>query len=226
MQFDSKTKIRLLAFIISLPVLGLAAVAISVPDYQFMIAHGPIQKGHANVDCSGCHVPATGTTRQQVQANFKRLVGLREDKIDFGFAAVNSETCLNCHERPNERHPIYRFNEPRFQQARAEVAATSCLGCHSEHSDARVMAEVGQTFCVHCHEDLVLKNDPLDQSHVALIEAGQWGSCLGCHDFHGNHAHKAQIRVADAFGPAAIKAYLGNGPSPFGTKKIYEAKEK
>ena len=226
MKFDSKTKLRFLAVIISMPIFALAAVAVSVPEFKFMIAHGPIQKGHENVDCTGCHVLATGTSRQQIQAKFKSMVGLRKSGADFGYIAVASESCLNCHERPNERHPIYRFNEPRFQQARVEIEATSCMGCHSEHKDQRVVEEVGQSFCVHCHDDLKLKEDPLDIDHVTLIKDGEWESCLGCHDFHGNHAHKPQLVVAEAFAPSAIEAYLENGVSPFGAEKLYKAKEK
>ena len=223
MNFDFKTKIRLLAAIIAIPILGLAAVAISVPDYQFLIAHGPIQKGHENIDCSGCHIPAEGSTRQQVQAKVKHLVGLRETSVDFGLAAVTSETCLTCHERPNERHPIYRFNEPRFAEARAALGANSCLGCHTEHTDERsfVMA----TNCVHCHEDLELKNDPIDIAHVTLVADDQWETCLGCHDFHGNHAHEPQLIVAEAFDIEEIEAYLKSGPSPYGDTKLYKAKE-
>ncbi len=221
MLLDYKTKIRLFAAAISLPVILLAAIAVSVPEYQFMVAHGPIQKGHADVDCSGCHVSAAGSTRQQIQAGVKFAIGLRETGADFGFAQVTSETCIACHERPNDRHPIYRFNEPRFEDAILEIAATSCLGCHTEHVDARASPNI--TFCAHCHEDLALKKDPIDVPHVELVRADEWQSCLGCHDFHGNFGHEPQLLIDEAFAASTIEDYLKSGPSPYGNDKIYKA---
>ena len=60
------------------------------------------------------------------------------------------------------------------------------MSCHREHQGVRVtLTEIG--YCRHCHEETRLKRDPLDVSHEALIKAKEWDSCLGCHDFHGNH---------------------------------------
>ncbi|MEM9350187.1 MAG: cytochrome c3 family protein [Pseudomonadota bacterium] len=205
------------------PMTALGAVALTVPSAKEVISAGPIQHGHASVDCSGCHVASEGTIRQQAQANVKYAIGLRNHPADFGYAEVTSATCLGCHERPNERHPIYRFNEPRFREAAATVEATTCLGCHTEHTAQRTFVE--PTFCVACHQDLELKNDPVDVPHVTLIAQEQWGTCMGCHDFHGNHAAKPQITLAAAFEEDAIREYLADGESPWGPEKIYEAKE-
>lgn len=210
------------ALCMALPVMFLGGVALESPKAQTWLAHGPIQSGHAEVDCAGCHQASPGTIRQQIQANVHYILGLRPDSADFGKAAVTSETCLDCHERPNERHPIYRFREPRFIEALETVAADTCLGCHTEHRDERVASDMG--VCRACHDDLKMKNDPLDRSHAELVAAKEWGSCMGCHDFHGNHVFEPPKLMAARIPEGQIRAYLSNGPNPYGTRKLYEAK--
>jgi len=134
------------------------------------------------------------------------VLGLRETPVDFGYAAVQSGQCLTCHARPNERHPIYRFREPRFADAVQKVEARSCLGCHSEHRPEILTAK--STLCQACHEDLVVKNDPVDVLHVTLVGQDNWSSCLGCHDFHGNHALKPPSQTTAALPEAVIWAYF------------------
>ena len=221
-RLPTPATLRWLALFSMLPLMGLGVVVVTVPEAQTVISSGPIQHGHADVDCAGCHVASAGTVRQQTQANVKFAMGLREHPVDFGFQEVDAQTCIGCHERPNDRHPIYRFNEPRFRDAKATVDATTCLGCHTEHTGQKAFVE--PTFCVACHQDLTLKNDPIDVPHVTLIAEKQWGTCLGCHDFHGNHPVKPQVTLAAAYDEAAILDYLAEGPSPYGEDKIYEAK--
>ena len=158
-------RVRNLALALVLPLAATAGVLALGGPVERLTAHGPIQTGHTDVACRECHLPAPGTLRQQVQAGLRHAVGLRADKVDFGYAPVSSEACTACHARPNERHPIYRFREPRFQSARAIVDATTCLGCHTEHRAERVAAPLD--VCKACHDTLVLKLDPLDRPHEA-----------------------------------------------------------
>jgi len=218
------SKLRLFAVLFALPVVCFGVVVLFTNTAQTIVAHGPIQEGHSDVDCSGCHVPSAGSYRQQIQANLLYAIGQRESPVDFGHAPVTSAQCLDCHERKNERHPIYRFREPRFIEALKMVEATSCLGCHSEHSDQRAFVE--PVVCQACHEDLVVKNDPIDVPHKVLLADKAWGTCLGCHDFHGNHSVKAPLKLEAAHSIEDIRAYLGAGPSPYGDVKTYKAKEK
>ncbi len=214
-------KLRLFAFIIAVPiaVLGLLILLSDMP--KTLIAHGPIQAGHEDVDCSGCHVQSAGTYRQQIQANVLYILGQRKQPVDFGYGPVTSVQCLDCHERKNERHPIYRFREPRFLKALETVNATTCLGCHSEHSDERVFAE--HDNCQACHSKLIVKNDTIDVPHKTLIAQNSWGTCLGCHDFHGNHPVAAPLKLEAAHSVEEIQNYLKNGPSPYGNEKTYKA---
>lgn len=216
--------LRTSALCVALPVAVVGAFALGSERVDQWLAHGPIQAGHADVRCDGCHLPGRGTTRQQIQAKLWHAVGLREDDVDFGRIEVTSDACLDCHARPNERHPIYRFREPRFIDALQVVEADNCLGCHSEHHDTRV--DVGQEICRACHDDLKVKNDPLDVAHVELIAREDWASCMGCHDFHGNHGFKPPASLASRIPTPVIDAYFANGASPYGTEKLFEAKDK
>ena len=44
---------------------------------------------------------------------------------------------------------------------------------------------------------------------------GRWETCLGCHDFHGNHAMKAPRRLGDAIPSDQIQRYFDGGRSPY-----------
>lgn len=208
-----------------MPVAGLGGLVLATDYAQTLVAHGPIQADHASLACADCHDKAKGTVRQQVQANLRYAVGLRDHPVNFGSVPVTSRTCLDCHARPNDRHPIYRFQEPRFADAVKQVEATSCLGCHSEHEGRRVTQAAGMTFCVACHDTLKMRNDPLDVPHVTLIADKNWRSCMGCHDFHGNHPVKAPVRLREAVTPGVVAGYLAQEASPYGASKSYKAKE-
>ena len=182
---------------------------------------GPIQKGHAKLTCRDCHTPAKGTVRQQLQALAHNV--LFEDKYpqDFGFKAITSDICLDCHRRPNERHPIHRFKEFRFQEAIAEIDARSCLTCHDEHSGGRLHILKELTFCSACHGDLNLKNDPVTPRHDILIQDKDWESCLTCHDFHGNHKYKVPLNYSERIDSYLIEDYARDGADPYSAVKEY-----
>ena len=222
-KWSKLTRLKLLALMVALPVIGLGAATLSYQPARFLVATGPIQAGHQDISCQACHTDAPGTVRQQLQANFRYLVGLRVHPVDFGYAKLTSAACIACHERPNERHPIYRFQEPRFEKVLTRLDATSCLACHAEHKDERAFVE--PTFCRLCHEDLTLKSDPLDVPHETLIAEQNWQSCLTCHDFHGNHPATVPTRLRDAYPLKSVTDYLANGPSPYGPVKTYEARK-
>lgn len=214
--------LRRTALTMAVPVAFLGAMGLWTEPAAHWLARGPIQQGHAGVACGGCHVSSPGSTRQQVQAKLAYVLGRRESDVDFGHGPVTSDQCLACHERPNERHPIYRFREPRFDEALQQVRADSCLGCHSEHEAARV--SLGPEFCSACHGTLKLAQDPVNIPHATLIAGGKWSTCLGCHDFHGNHSYDPPTHVQQMIPRASISAYLGQGETPYGPFKLFEAR--
>lgn len=205
--------------------LSLAFLALLLsPAFERLDASGPANAGHQGLRCASCHDRAPGTTRQQLQANLRHALGLRRTAVDFGHRAVGNQVCLDCHGRPADNHPVYRFNEPRFAAARRAIEPQLCVSCHREHRGVRVTA--GITFCRHCHRDLEVRDDPLDVSHRQLTADGDWPSCLGCHDFHGNHRMELRKVRAEALSEERIEAYFAGAPSPYSDQKLFAAKEK
>ncbi len=208
--------------------LGLAAgatalVLLLLPGQDAWHARGPMNTGHEAIGCENCHLPTSGTLRQQIQANARYLLGLRGTAVDFGLQRVGNGQCLACHDFPEERHPVFRFTEPRFREVRQVLHPESCVACHLEHRGVRVSLEaIG--YCRHCHEETRLKTDPVDIPHDALIAAGDWDSCLGCHDFHGNHVMQVSERVSEVIAPDLILAYFRGGASPYASRKRYAAR--
>lgn len=195
--------------------LGISIVVwLCLPGWEHLHAPGPMNTQHGEVACEGCHRSAPGTVRQQMQNVARRWAGLDAVAEDIGFRAVSNDECIACHDRPDDRHPVYRFLEPRFAEARAALHPENCSSCHREHNGMRVtVAEI--TYCQHCHADTAVENDPLDVSHRELIADERWETCLGCHDFHGNHGMKAPLRLQDRIPEQDITTYFRGGPSPY-----------
>ena len=194
------------------------------PGSEDFHSRGPATPGHEEVECVACHTPAAGTLGQQIQANLQYVVGRRKAPVTFGHEDPDNNDCLECHERPSDNHPVFRFEEPRFADVRAVLAVQNCITCHREHRGVRVsMPEV--TFCRHCHDEFELKRDPLDVSHRDLAERQDWESCLGCHDFHGNHVRETQTRLADGISLERVLDYFRDGPTPYSERKQYEARK-
>ena len=161
--------------------------------------------------------------RQQVQANLRFWLGLRRTPAIFGHEPVNSTPCIECHKRENDRHPTFRFREPRFTNVNQTLDAKSCLSCHAEHQGTRVSS--GGEFCQLCHGDLKPRTDPISPSHIQLVKDQQWNTCLTCHDFHGNHPVKAPVSFDDAHALADVRDYLASGRDPYSVIKIHGAKQ-
>jgi hypothetical protein len=185
---------------------------------------GPMNIGHTALTCQSCHKPATGTARQQIQANAKYLLGLRGTPVNFRYQKVTNSICLACHQRPNDRHPVFRFFEPRFAEARKKIQPHFCITCHREHSGRRVTISQ-TTFCLYCHKETKVKNDPISISHEKLILAENWESCLRCHDFHGNHVMETKIVLEEAPMSEQIRKYFEGSFSPYSSLKYYKARQ-
>lgn len=205
-------------------ILALIIVAIFwLPGQGPLNTLGPANTGHDGLGCQECHLPAPGTARQQIQANLRYYFGLRTRPVDFQHQAVGNEQCLACHVNPQDSHPVHRFNEPRFAEARAAIHPEACISCHREHEGVRVTMAL--TFCRECHQELTLKNDPLDVAHKTLTAQGNWTSCLGCHDFHGNYVMETPTTVGGSHSIEEILDYFNGGPSPYADQKFFQAKE-
>ncbi len=180
---------------------------------QHLRTPGQMNTGHELVECADCHRAAPGTLRQQLQANVRYLLGLRRTAVEFGAKPVSNQDCLACHERPFDRHPVFRFNEPRFEAARRELGPQNCTSCHAEHNAARVT--VGGGFCVQCHSDMFVHDDPLDVPHDELAATERWDTCLGCHDFHSGHVFELPTALDARIDAQSLDQYFSGGPNPY-----------
>lgn len=204
-----------------------AAVAVLavllVPGRERLRAAGPANTGHEALACTQCHTPADGTVRQQLQANARYLAGLRGSGADFVHKPVGNVDCVSCHTNEDDKHAPHRFNEPRFEQARAELAPQYCVSCHSEHQGGRVTVE--GTFCGSCHQDMEIREDPITPSHASLASEKKWGTCLSCHDYHGNHIRTTPTRLEGGIEEAAVRAYLRGGSAIYGNQLRFPARK-
>jgi len=209
----------LIGLIISVLVIGF----LSFSDLHHLRSLGPMNTGHKNLACNECHESADGSIRQQIQANLSYLLGQRSAIAAFNFEFPNNKDCLDCHAREDDRHPVYRFNEPRFQQVRNKIKPQYCVSCHKEHTGVRVSSDL--EICQYCHEEIEVKDDPLDISHADLIKLKDWDTCLACHDFHGNHVMKTATNTKDMLEQTLIKDYFLGGKDPYSGEKTAKSKE-
>lgn len=196
---------------------------LSLTDFHHLRTPGPFNAGHEKLACEECHESATGSMRQQIQANLAYLAGQRSTVAAFNFEFPDNRDCLACHAREDDHHPVYRFNEPRFKEARKALKPQYCVSCHKEHTGVRVSSEAEN--CRHCHEEIKVKHDPLDISHADLIKLKDWGTCLACHDFHGNHVMKVATKVEDMLDAEEIKNYFAGGKDPYSEKKTEKSRK-
>lgn len=196
-------------------VVGAATVGWLASAGHAALAPGPMNTMHDDLACEACHREAPGTLRQQLQAAARDAIGMSTAGVDIGFRKVTSDECRACHDRPDDRHPIGRFLEPRFARAREVLGPEQCSSCHREHAGVRVTA-ADTTFCRHCHADMKIEHDPIDVPHRDLVATQQWNTCLGCHDYHGNHAVKAPRTLGTSHSLEAIRRYFEGGNSPYG----------
>lgn len=68
-----------------------------------------------------------------------------------------------------------------------------------------------------------MKKDPISISHKRLVKSKQWKTCLGCHDFHGNHEMNLKTNVNEATSPKTLLDYFDTGISPYSKEKIVTA---
>lgn len=222
-MFRNKNPLRRRQYLGTLIGIGIGVVIyalLPLKASEQMLSLGPMNTGHEDLSCETCHTPANGTMMQQLTTNIQWAFGMRSTSADFGTENVDNKKCQACHDRPNDRHPVHRFLEPRFRDAVNKIDVTQCETCHREHNGVRLVLEEA-TFCVNCHSDLEIKDDPLDVSHETLIAQKAWNTCLQCHDFHGNHMFDAAERMKDTIPMTAIINYIKGGEDPYTDKKKY-----
>jgi hypothetical protein len=215
-------KRQFLGAVIGVIVSFLLVFILTLESSEQYVSIGPMNTGHQDLNCFSCHADAKGNLMQQIQSNISHLAGTRPESVDFGTKDVTVDNCLQCHERKNDRHPTYRFSEPRFKDAIKNIDATTCITCHKEHHDERVSVK-SINYCMNCHQTLEVENDPLDISHKDLIAKKEWFTCIQCHDFHGNHRYNVPEKLSDTIPMTEIQEYFNGGKDPYGNDKKYTA---
>lgn len=206
---------RPLAYVLGVGLAASAGAALTRPQLATFHAKGPLGPWHENVACEACHRPAPGSLRQQLQANLRYALGWRKAPVAFGTQPVDNQACVDCHVRSDDRHPTHLFLEPRFEKVRATLKPHQCVACHREHTSQRVTLN-DLSFCGPCHDEVELKGDPIKPTHAELAKRNQFEGCLGCHDYHRNHAHKAPRKNEAALPIEAVRSYFQNGPDAYG----------
>lgn len=221
MMISRKRRRQWIGFGVGILATSITYVVLSVPSNEKFLSKGPMNTGHEDLSCESCHTPAKGNVFQQFQANVMYTFGLRRTEADFGTENVDTDKCQDCHDRPNDRHPLHRFEEARFSDARKELGVTECESCHNEHDGVRI-TQTNIGYCENCHGDTELSDDRLEISHKQLVERELWNTCLQCHDFHGNHIYEVAHSMKDTIPVKVVQEYFDGGPSPYSDNKKHE----
>jgi ferredoxin-NADP reductase/CRP-like cAMP-binding protein len=207
---------------------GLLIVAVLLlilasPELMSSKPTGYPNTGHSDLACNACHVEAPGTARQQLQAKVQFLLGQRESDSPWQHQPVSNKNCMDCHDRPKDMHAPHLFLESKYALIREELGPDQCVSCHREHRDVRV-TNTEIEFCSACHQEMNLKNDPLippaSPSHAELVNSGQWSSCLGCHDYHGNHLAPTPTDLGKVISIPDLQKYFRGGDTPYGPVRL------
>ncbi len=208
--------------------LVLAAIFVglwAIPPALGFRSKGPMNTSHESLSCESCHREAPGSLRQQLGHNANTLFGFHEaDWVPVGYSEVDNQACLDCHNRPNDRHPVSRFMELRYAEEQAKWGVHQCKGCHGEHTGKRV-ANLEITFCQSCHSDLDVQDDPISPTHAALAAEGEWATCMSCHDFHSNHKRDVPTDNENRIPTALLLEYMDGGADPYSSEKFHTAPE-
>jgi hypothetical protein len=206
----NKRNSYLLASIISF----LCIILLLQTDFERWNQPGPFNPGHEDLACNECHLKTKSSVRQQLQANVQYLLGQRKTEADFYYHKIDNKHCIACHNMDKDLHSSHRFNEPRFNEVREKIHPEQCISCHKEHIGQRI-SQFKISDCQLCHEELKIKNDPISVPHDELIERKDWQTCLGCHDYHGNHDMVLEKTVGRAIKQEQLLGYFSNAESPY-----------
>ena len=113
--------------VIGASLVGAFIILIQSNTWQYKMAPGPMNTGHAALACHECHQESQGTFRQQLQANIQYWLGKRNTLVTMGYSRVSNKDCVDCHRRPKDTHPVYRFMEPKYSEVRQSLRAHICV---------------------------------------------------------------------------------------------------
>ncbi|MDT8386594.1 MAG: cytochrome c3 family protein [Thiogranum sp.] len=156
-------------------------------ENQTLFMPGPLSPGHHQLAaaCDACHTDP------------------------LGGGDVLQEACLACHgddrKKPVDSHPLVKFSDPRNADRLAQIEATRCVTCHTEHRP-EITATDGLTqpldLCVHCHRDIAADRP----SHAGM----RFDTCKdsGCHNYHNNRALYTDFLLKHQHAPELLEQPL------------------
>lgn len=155
---------------------------------------GPLSNGHYQLTekCEICHTDAFGGEKET--------------------AEVLQAACIKCHgddrKKPQDSHPLTKFEDPRNADRLEKINALMCVSCHTEHRQEITLKD-GLTqpldVCFNCHEDIAEdrpthKDMPFDTCKDS-----------GCHNYHNNRALYTKFLLKHQDKPATLEKTIVPG---------------
>lgn len=182
---------------------------------RFMVAPGPLGKGHTHLeaDCFACHVPfRTAQAESCVACHALADIGVRTTKgspvlpgkLKTTFhASLLENDCMHCHVA-HRVPPLSRREHPAFtHDMLAAKARDRCESCHAPPEDE--LHDKIEGGCAQCHLATHWKPSAFDHDKYFKLDRRHNKSCSRCHvdnDFeqytcYGCHAHKRRSIIAE-----------------------------
>lgn len=150
----------------------------------------PLQFKHAQVQCSGCHIPKGKATLYLIK--FDKCTNCHKDEHQGQFAsAPYLNQCELCHNLKGYRPSTFTLAEhkkTRFPLTGAHLP-TPCNECHKERAtpqfEKAVVFKFDDRSCTTCHEDL-----HKGQFKKRMLQVRADGSPVGCQACHSTESWK------------------------------------
>jgi hypothetical protein len=123
---------------------------------------GALSAAHAGVECQSCHHLGRGVA---TKLWWQSLIG---SKSPVKHGAVDSATCLSCHERSPAAWRLVAATQGHREHH--DVKNVDCLSCHKSEAHG---SEPPEKVCTTCHANQHL--------HKATTTGAE--TCLSCHNF-------------------------------------------
>jgi len=204
---------RWLMALVALNLLGLLLLVFVYP--QFMVAPGPLEGGHAELetDCFACHAPLRGAQPERcIACHALADIGVRDshgapitrDKPLTAFhESLLENDCMSCH-YAHRLPPLSHRDRQAFSHTLLATAVRErCESCHRAPRDK--LHDKVDTGCALCHVDSHWRPASFDHDEYFKLDRHHDKACSRCHvdnDFkrytcYGCHEHQPRKVAAE-----------------------------